>query len=203
MGYGVTAYAVRLDLVVACFGARDRQLLTALLDDFGQEHAIDRMVAGARPPDRAGPPVPTARDLVRHLVMDEPVHPGIGFAYGYCFKHICERYGESLDNSAWYPVTFDFVEETQAELSRQGVSEDMFSIADLVWGGVPVRLPPIDDFPGIGHLPHTRVPAVLATLGTVDTGRVTEPKVRAGLRTLVDWLTSCRHGGRDLVCFYH
>jgi hypothetical protein len=200
MGYGVMAYAVRLEQIAGCVGARDPLLLSALLEDFRAARAIDELLAGAT--DGDGEP-PTARDVLRHLVMDEPSKPGIGFAYGYCFKHICERYGEFLDNAAWYPIGFDFVEEVQAELARQGVTDDALSVADLVWGGAPVPLPPIDDFPGIGHLPRARIPAALATLAAVDLAKAADPEVRAGLTELSGWLTECAHTDRDLICFYH
>jgi hypothetical protein len=199
MGYGVMAYAVRLERVAGCLGARDPDVLAALLEDFRAARTIDDLLADVVV--EGGPP--TARDVLRHLVMDEPPRPGIGFAYGYCFKHICERYGEPLDNSAWYPIGFDFVEEVQAELGRQGVTDDALSVADLVWGGPPVPLPPIDDFPGIGHLPRTRIPATLATLKGVDLSLAADPEVRAGLAGLGRWLSDCAASDRDLICFYH
>lgn len=200
MGYGVMAYAVRLERVAGCVGARDPLLLAALLEDFRTARTIDTLLADAVTGD--GEP-PDAREVLRHLVMDEPARPGLGFAYGYCFQHICDRYGEPLDNSAWYPIGFDFVEEVQAELGRQGVTDDALSVADLVWGGAPVPLPPIEDFPGIGHLPRARIPATLATLDRVDLGRDMDPDIRAGLVGLNRWLTDCVATDRDLVCFYH
>ena len=201
MGYGVMAYAVPLELVSGCVGARDPGLLATLLADFGAAPAIDELLADARSP--ASEDLPTARELLRHLVMDEPARSGLGFAYGYCFKYLCDRYGEFLDNSAWYPIGFDFVEEVQAELGRQGISDDVLSVADLVWGGAPVPLPPIDDFPGIGHLTRARVPTARAILAGVDLTRVADPGVRSGLSGLAGWFDDCLRAGLDLVCFYH
>ena len=104
---------------------------------------------------------------------------------------------------AWMPIRIDFIGQVQRALVDAGVPEDRLSVGDTVFGGPPVPLPAIDDFPGIGVTPPDRVVDARAALAAADPNRVTDADVRAAVDELGSWLSTCAGRGHQLVCFYH
>jgi hypothetical protein len=85
------------------------------------------------------------------------------------------------------------------ELRSGGVN---FNPTDLILSGPPVPLPLVDDFPAIGHLRHTEMPALLNDLQGLRRDDV-DPDALESIVEIVSWLKTCLHRKRALVCFYH
>jgi len=190
MGYGVMPYAVP-PAAWTVIGSRDEARLTEL-DQWAGE--IDELLGDELPP---------ARELLRHMIMGEPYVENAGFAYGYWLKYVCEAYGEMLPNGAWMPIRIDFLDHVQRALTRAGVPAGRVSVHDIIFGGPPVPLPPIDDFPGIAHTPRDETESLLAALESGKPVEETDVYVRAAVEELRSWLSFCARNRCDLVCFYH
>ena len=197
MGYGVMAYSVDLEKIRRIIGSGDEDQARRYGDSYveSDRHGdLARMVEKASPDGGAL----TLRDIARHMVMGEPYADRVGFGYAYFLKHLCELHGRFLDNSAWYPVPMDFFDEMDRALADAGID---FSTSDLVFGGSPVDLPHIDDFPGIGYLEHKDLAGPEEELATK--GPDLAPPYDGPVYDLFQWIAHTHSGGRSLVCFYH
>jgi hypothetical protein len=163
MGYGIIAFAVDLPRIRSVIGARDERLAEELGESFGLDVGDNGIADLFGEPDP-----PTALDGARQMVLGEPYDQRAGFAYGYFFEHLCERYGSFLPNNAWYPCTPTFVTHVDEILAAAGVPKQTLAVENLIWGGAPVTLP-LTDFPSIGWLPRTGIDPALQAL-MVDRG---------------------------------
>ena len=184
MGYGVMPYAVG-EPVWSTIGCRSEEMVDLCLwraDDLVE--FLDGILA-AKQSD--GPPLPDARTALRQLVMGEPLDDRAGVAYGYWFERICEA-GQILPNDAWMPIRLEFFDEVERGLARAGVSD--FSVKAMVFGGLPIPLPPPEEFPGIGYTSTVDAVAWLERLHAADLSGEPDRYVREAIE-------------QDLVCFYH
>ncbi|BCJ76315.1 hypothetical protein CS0771_58590 [Catellatospora sp. IY07-71] len=187
MGYGVMAYAVDIDKLVALCGSGDdrtrravsgrfRDRIQRLNDDLGWSN------------ERGEPSVFTA---INHLVLGE--QPTLdGAMYGYAFKFLVEFSGRFLDNRPFYPCRSHYLSDTiDPELAALGAGIRM---SGLIFGGAPVAFPSPDDFPAIGHWTAAQVAA--------DAERLREAST-IELKTISGWLDEAAATGRGVVGFYH
>lgn len=197
MGYGVMAYAVG-EPVWQALGCRSEEMVDLLEWDAGDLiEFLDEALATPRP---GQPPLPDARTALRQLVMGEPLDQRAGVAYAYWFKQMCES-GEFLRNDAWMPIRMAFFDDVEQALRRLGVTG--VSVRDIVFGGLPIPLPPPDDFPGMGCTPAKEARVLLERLSGVDLSSEPDRYVREAIEQLTGWLRTCADRGLDLVCFYH
>jgi hypothetical protein len=199
VGYGAMAYTVDLDRLRAEIGSGDRdsaerysatftehnQYLQDMIDDtIGDEGSV------------------TVADVARHMILGEPCDERIGFAYGYFLKHLCETHGTFEDNYGWMPVPVDFPQRLDDYLAGQGLLAEGFTVTDLVFGGSPVPLPRIDDFPGIGYREFgtlTEPAEKLSWAGRID---MPEEFSQAVYETF-QWLARADSNKRSVVVFFH
>jgi hypothetical protein len=66
----------------------------------------------------------------------------------HAFERLCEYLGRSLPNRSVSPVKLEFLEKVDQELEQLSFC---LGISKLIYGGGPLRLPPADDFPTVGH----------------------------------------------------
>lgn len=140
------------------------------------------------------------KDLLGMLLCGEPALPGIGYRYGYALEGFCRTYGESLRNYGWSGMRFGYFEVVESALAEIGVRFDPF---DLTIGGVPAKMPTIEEFPNIGSLDVGEIAEHLATFEGAELDRLTDPGIRESVDQIVDWLRYCRESGSGLVCFYY
>jgi hypothetical protein len=197
MGYGVMAYAVG-DPVWATIGCRSEEVVS--LYEWGADDLIEFLDEALAAKRSDGRPVPDARTALRQMVMGEEFDERAGIAYGYWFKRMCES-GRFLRNDAWMPIRMEFFDDVQRGLDRAGVTG--VSVRDMVFGGLPIPLPPPDDFPGMGCTSTVEAPTLLAKLGAADLSGEPDRYVREAIEQLRDWLRTCADSELDLVCFYH
>jgi hypothetical protein len=88
-------------------------------------------------------------------------------------------------------------------LKAAGVPEKTLSVSNhLMSRGAPVKIPEIDDFPGIGYLKHTEVEAAQKAVDQAKLTAVKDSEVLESIEELQSWLKTCSSTGRDLICFY-
>lgn len=196
MGYGAMVYAVDLDRVRADVASGDpekaeRYAATFTAQSPDIQDLIDDTATGV-----------TLADVARHMILGEPYDERIGFAYGYFLKHLCETHGTFQDNRSWMPVPVDFPERLDDYLAEHDLLADGFTVSDLMFGGSPVPLPPIDDFPGIGYRESgtlTEPASALARAGAID---MPDEFSRAVYDTF-QWLARTDSRKLSLVAFFH
>lgn len=186
MSYGVMAYLVDFDKLVALCGSGDDQTRRMISGRFRER--ISRLNTDLDWSNERGEP--SVFEAIRHLVMgDEKTLDGA--MYGYGFKFVVEFLGRSLDNAPFYPCSSDHLSAVDAQLAEVGASIRM---TGLVFGGAPVSFPHPDDFPSIGHWNPAQV------------AQGVEP-LRAGtsneLRTIAKWLDQTATADQGIVGFYH
>jgi hypothetical protein len=200
MGYGAQAWAVDLGLIRGEIGSGDPELARRHGLRF-TEHLRDVQsfiddVTGA---DGAV----TMADVARHMILGEPYDDRLGFAYGYFLQYLCEVQGTWMHNPSMMPIAVDLPERLDRVLAERGLLADGFSVSDLLFGGAPVPLPPIGDFPGIGFREFGALeePAGrLARLGTMDD--VAE-EFAGPAYDVFQWLSQAHDMKRSVVSFFH
>ncbi|MBE1486363.1 DUF7691 family protein [Plantactinospora soyae] len=187
MGYGVMAYAVDIDKLVALCGSGDDRMRRVISGKFRNDiYQVNDFLGWSN--ERGEPSVFTA---IKHLVMGEEKSLD-GAMYGYGFKFIVEFSGRFLDNGPFYPCPSQYLSDTvDVELAGIGAS---ITMSDLVFGGAPVAFPAPHDFPAIGHWTADQVAQNVEPLRA---GSSTE------LKTIASWLDQAAATGRGVVGFYH
>lgn len=187
MGYGVMAYSVDIDGLVALCGGGDDRMRRVISGKYREDiyRANDELGWSN---ERGEPSIFMA---INHLVLgQEMTLPGV--MYGYAFKYIVEFSGPFLDNGPFYPCSSQYLSDTvDAELAEVGATVRM---SDLIYGGAPVSFPSPEDFPLIGYWSAEQV------------AESVEPvRVGAGeeLKTIGKWLDQSAARGRGVVGFYH
>lgn len=77
------------------------------------------------------------------------------------------------------------------------------SIRDILYGRLPISLPPPDDFPIIGYTAAADAPVLLAKLRAGDVTGEPDRYIREAIEQLTGWLQTCADNQLDLVTFYH
>jgi hypothetical protein len=204
MGYILTPIAVDLGQVCGAIGSKNKELISALVAQFGAGFAqFDRMAAGYAEDNELNQ-VLTMRSALTQMVMGEEYVKELGFIYGYALEFICRHFGEFLPNGEWsaMPSGTRWAEEVDQGLEAAGVPEKALRVIHHLMGrGAPVAIPDIDDFPGIGYLKLMEVKAAQKALLEAQLTSIDE-EVLGSIRELQGWLETCSSTGRDLVCFY-
>ena len=187
MGYGVMAYAVDIDALVALCGSGDNQRRRAICGRFREDISRTNDYFDCSN-ERGEPSIFTA---IEHLVMGgDKTLPG--YLYGYGFKYIVQFHGKFLNNGPFYPCRSSYIEEEiDPAIAATGSSLRMFQ---LIFRGAPVSFPPPDDFPGIGYWTADEVEQGLQPMRS---GTTTE------LVTIASWLGRASAEKKGIVGFYH
>ncbi|WP_433325119.1 DUF7691 family protein [Spirillospora sp. CA-294931] len=196
MSYAIIPFAVDLSMVRAVIGCGDADLADSLAESWSSQLAeIDDLAWG----DES---VPKARTVFwRMLIGDEPeADHKHGYVHGYCLKILCRVCGDLLPNASWSGMRFSWFETVQSALDAAEVD---FDPVDLISGGAGIALPPIGDFPNIGHLARADLPGVRAELARADAESVPDETALTAILEIRDWIDRCLATERDLVCFYH
>ncbi|MFD0857082.1 hypothetical protein ACFQ07_33050 [Actinomadura adrarensis] len=190
MSYGIMPYAVNINVL------RSPHTYTSDPDDFlawiQERHCKD---------NDYGP----TRESMREMFFGEPLTGAEGHVYGYTLKALCETFGAMLPNANWYPVRMRWFDAVQDALTQIGVR---FDPTDLIYSGSPIPLPPIEDFPSIGHLRRDEAIPLGEALDAADISLISDENLTESIRELHGWLKQCSNAetemdSYDLVCFYH
>ncbi|MGW4247930.1 DUF7691 family protein [Nocardia sp. NPDC004722] len=192
MSYGIMPYAVDLE-GIRLFGSYGQEFVDETL-----ERVHPQMLARLEGPAHEAKIEP--QDLVRHLLRGEPTVPGVGHLYGYALEAVCDTHGRALSNVGWSGMRFGYFDVVGAALAGIGVD---FEPSSLVFGGVPARLPDVDDFPSIGSLEVDEIEDLAAGFAAADLDLLADAGIRESAGTIEGWLHYCRRQGLGLVCFYY
>jgi hypothetical protein len=176
MSYVLTAYLVDLADLKSMMGSKDRSIIQDVESIISEVYEDDEEEID---PQNAA---------VRALVMGERLHPENSDAYASALWHICKVKGEELPPDAWGGVRWDSIEVCGLE--------DL-----LTKTGPPVKLPPHQDIPYVGHIKHSDVDPYLQTAEekAADTD---DDGVRGLLEEYIAWLEEAKSREKDIVFFY-
>jgi hypothetical protein len=187
MGYGVMAYSVDIDAVVAFCGSGDDQKRRVIcgknrpdITRFNEDFDLSN--------DRGADNLFTA---IGHLVMGGEKTLD-GYLYGYGFKYIVAFFGRYLDNGPFYPCPSTYIHDhIDPVIKATGAP---ISLTGLIFDGAPVSFPMPADFPGIGYWSAEECAASVEPLRTGTTDEV---------RKLAEWTAAASTAGRGIIGFYH
>ena len=188
MGYGLMAYSVSIEKVVAACGSGDDGLRRAISGRFKTKIASVNDQLGYS--NERGEP--SVFEAIRHLITGQEKTLN-GALYGYGFEYIVRFYGRFLDNGRFYPAPWMYlVEEFASELKQTGAVVNMFDLMTAA----PLRLPPPDDFPNYGHWTAADVAA------SVEPVRQAENKSEE-LQAIAQWLEFAAGRSEGIVGYYY
>lgn len=109
--------------------------------------------------------------------------------YGYALEQVCNYLGSPLQVNFWDAVHWRTLEVTGMDQVFER-------------GGSPIKLPPIPDFPSIGHIMHDKIPLELARLRNQKS--LSADKEFCALIAEADgWLETAFAQNKSLVFFYY
>ncbi len=166
MSYSLVPYLVDLNDLRRAIGSKDTELLEAVIQGDPDRFPPDDL-------DESDGEVSGCRAL-RDLVMGTVPEAGSGHPYGYALERLCDHLGRRLDADMWESIHWEVLEDTGFEAVLSG-------------SGSPVPLPPIDDFPTIGHLTPEQVQEIVRNMrgGRLKTAAPDGRKPRPSLKS---WL---------------
>ncbi|HWS35266.1 MAG TPA: hypothetical protein VN408_21325, partial [Actinoplanes sp.] len=96
----------------------------------------------------------------------------------------------------------DFPQQLDEYLTEHDLLADDFTVTDLVFGGSPVPLPRIDDFPGIGYREFGTITEAAERLSWA--GTITMPdEFSAAVHDTFQWLARADRNKKSVVVFFH
>jgi hypothetical protein len=196
MGYGISAYAVRLAEVERVFGSRDADLYAKLLDEFDHEFDSDEC-------DEDDEDEPTLAEALREMIEGEPMREWYGHKYGYALEILCRNYGKWLPNSEFTAMRNEWIDEVDRGLIESGIPEETLGVGrHITFRGSPVVIPRPEDWPSIGFLKLAEIIPALRALEVADLTALNR-EVKDSIEQLRGWLETSERSGCDLVCFYY
>lgn len=208
MGYGISPIATDLAKVKKAIGSKDRQLLAKLRkacrDQFENIDDIDADEFEEDDEEEEGPGEKRidTRTAMGQLINGEKLSPRFGFRYAYCLEMICTYYGEMMVNDKFCPMHMEWAERVDKSLKKAGVPAKVFSFLKVMYRGTPVKLPPPDDFPGVGYLTAREIVRVLPYFAKVKLDKV-DADVRDAITQVRSWLETCARKKCDFITFYY
>jgi len=176
MSYGIMPYLVPTDQLTQWIGSGDSASVARIVSANKSEvDSLDGLFY-----DIYDDEAPYAKDILEHFVKGTVPSDGLGAAYGYTFKFLCEHFGRFLSNGDWYPCSWDQME--------------LFS--GIATYSLPVKFPSPDDFPEIRWIDGSKADAHLATLAGKSASE-------HGYQELKGWLERSKATGQDIFLFYH
>jgi hypothetical protein len=195
MSHGAVAYATDIPRIRRFVGSGDQDVLAE-----AELRLRSRTLAELTEGYPADWRLPTPQEALAQLINGADYDDRIGFVYAYALEALIETYGAVLDNGAWYPVPQDRARNVELALAGLGAS---VPVERLVWGGSPVSLPRIEDFPAIGHLEADQVLLAHEAINSIDVGAVEDDALRDSVQGVRSWLDVAVQLSYGLVCFYY
>jgi len=206
MSSGIRPFAVNLKQIRKVIGSKSKSLFRELREEFEDELAEDREAVEEANLDDDFDPELMIEDALRHLIMDEERWDYEGSKYARAVEMLCTFYGDILPNDHWTTAPANWIETVSDAIQDSGVSAETFSLlGHLLQRGSPIELPEIEEFPWVGYLKNTEIPAVLESLTEERIARLKlrdAARLKVSLLQLREWLETCVRDKSDLVCFY-
>ncbi len=126
-------------------------------------------------------------DAVIDLIDGEISNPDAGRMYGHALQLLCESMGCRLPNHHWTGLRWSMLESV--------------GLNGIMGTGPPVAMPPIPDFPTIGHLEFRDISAQLVERPWAQLS-LNRHELRDKAAQFEDWLQTCWNERNGLVLFY-
>lgn len=168
MSYTLMPYLVDLEELRRAVGSKDEALLAVMKQSMPEVFEEEEVV------DHEEDEELSLGQAVRHLVMGEPPDTESAHQYGYALEQLCRHLGEEPEErDCWCDIRWTVLETTGME--------------EVLKTGSPVPLPPINDFPTIGHLKAEQIEAIVAKMGDGHL-KTAAPSGRKPRRSFQSWL---------------
>jgi hypothetical protein len=163
MSVGFSAWNIDIRFIQSLYGWKNNERYEALtraleLPIAELARSFAREIASGRQPAPA--------DAFRHIIEGHYPHDATGAVYAYVVQSLVDKWGRSMPNAALMPCGSEFPAKVDAALAAMGI--DAFRLLDLSNGKLPLPLPPIDDYPGFGHLTPVEVRAAHQQFANVE-----------------------------------
>lgn len=182
MKYQLVPYSVDVVRLRDRVGSGDRNLLSS----------VERLLR--EQPDWHGNPRATSDvsfqliDAVIDLIEGETSNPDAGRTYGHALEVLCESLGRRLPNHHWVGLRWSMLESV--------------GLNGIMGTGPPISLPPIPDFPTIGHLEFHEVSAQLVERPWAQLS-LNRHEWRDKAAQFEQWLQTSWNERNGLVLFYY
>ncbi len=190
MSSTITVFAVSLERIKQAVGSQDESLLAQIVTE--QDYYLKNTDSIDGDCDFK------CEDALADIIHGRVTEDMAGYLYGYAFGIICRQLGVELDNIPGIARAATWIERIDASL------QEIFSpiqLSDFLYTGCPISIPEPDDYPFIGHLPATRIAAILGELSTLDLTGL-ESNAAEILGQMTAWLkTANTTPGASLVGF--
>lgn len=146
---------------------------------------------------------PSLEEALAQLLTGGEQHEDYGHKYGYALEMVCEHFGERLSNSHWSAMHSDWIDEVEQAMVEAGIDPQVLSVGrHLFYRGSPIAISTPYDFPAIGYMRVSEMPAATQA---IDAGNLSDmdEEVRESVLQIRQWLTRCIETDRDLICFYY
>jgi len=178
MSYVLQSYVIDLQVLTSAIGSKDQALLRSVIES--DPDAFEEVLGGREiQPQQA----------LSELVMDLALDPEQGHAYGNALEKLCAHLGSGLPVKYWDAVR-------DAALSATGVDKI------LEESGPPVKLPRVDDFPIIGHIPAEKMVVTMKEM-RLRLQNCRDDGVTDLLEEFIEWLEQAETEKKGLVLVYH
>jgi hypothetical protein len=142
MSYGFMAWAVDTEFLAELCGSESDECLKLLLKGARRDCKSNDDSFADEIADGAPKTVEALRQIIAGTVDKRSPH---GALYHYAFKIMVDHFGRTLDNSAVHPWSPDF-HAFDARLKQRRIPLSLVTFMK----GLPIALPPPDDFPMCG-----------------------------------------------------
>jgi len=192
MSYGIMPYSVSIDRLKQAIGSNDAALAKSLKDRLRDSYDFD-----------SDDDEVTPEQAVDQLISGSELQKGYGHYYGTVIELLSLQFGKMLENGAFSGMSSSWADEVDQALEDAGVPAEILRVTDhLMYRSSPVTIPPPDDFPSIGYLTKSEIPAALQAMQSADMDSADDEQKEAMIQ-LKNWLEICSKASTDLVCFYH
>lgn len=199
MSYTLIPIAVDLQQISEVIGSKNQHLVDVINAEFGPKITGLEELFNDFVEESDGEL--TVHVAMIQLIMGEKYNEDQGSVYGYALEALCRHLGQSLPNSEWSGINWEWPERADDALAMAGI--DPSPVGDLMRRPLPIALPKIKDFPSIGFMELAEIQTALVAFGKEQLLQVKDRSVRHALQQLREWLKSCVKDRHDLICFYY
>jgi hypothetical protein len=180
MSYVLLPVVIDIPALEAAVGSKDQALIDAIMAHDPDYYKSDLTDDGARV---------TPGMAIHHLVMGKPLNEDYAHEYGYALSAMCSHMGEVIVPKHWAGVGWDVVDRCGLEVV-------------MTETGPPVPLPPIDNFPMIGHIRRADLESHLEA-ARERRRNASDDSVIELIDEYIQWLDDAQRKSLDVVFFYH
>mmetsp|Transcript_16064 Transcript_16064/g.39345 ORF Transcript_16064/g.39345 Transcript_16064/m.39345 type:complete len:190 (-) Transcript_16064:428-997(-) len=189
MGYGVMAYAVKLDTLRRTAGSKHEVFMNDVRFQVEEDEDDAKTAADCN------------RQLIMGLAEGESYESSCAHKYFYVLESWCNAFGRFLPNWNHSAMRYNWFETIENAVKEAGFEVTL--PGDLIYGyDILPGLPTPDDFPCVGTLELAKM-TVISGILKKNMDKVKDGSVQDALEEYLGWLEHCFEAETDLVLFYY